>query len=303
MSERDKTSAMGRNALRRIRGENPSRQSSVCPIEQEDIIMKLNDKVAVITGAARGIGKAIAERYVKEGAKVVIADLSEEGAKQVASVLGPNALGLKLDVTKQELIDATIAATVAHFGRLDILVNNAGLFDLAPIVEISRESYHRVYAVNVEGLLFMLQAGAKQMIKQGRGGKIINFASQAGRRGEPLVAIYCSSKAAVISLTQSAGLDLIKHRINVNAIAPGVVDNDMESCRCDVRQVREPDPWREEAHGRRVCAVRTDGAPGRNWRPCDVPRKRRRRLHRGADLQYRRWQLDELSDEISPYHR
>ena len=188
--------------------------------------MKLNDKVAVITGAARGIGKAIAERYVKEGAKVVIADLNEEGAKQVASVLGPNALGLKLDITKQELIDATIAATVAHFGRVDILVNNAGIFDLAPIVEITRESYHRVYAVNVEGLLFMLQAGAKQMIKQGRGGKIINFASQAGRRGEPLVAIYCSSKAAVISLTQSAGLDLIKHRINVNAIAPGVVDNE-----------------------------------------------------------------------------
>ena len=188
--------------------------------------MKLNDKVAVITGAARGIGKAIAERYVKEGAKVVIADLNEEGAKQVACVLGPNALGLKLDITKQELIDATIAATVAHFGRVDILVNNAGIFDLAPIVEITRESYLRVYAVNVEGLLFMLQAGAKQMIKQGRGGKIINFASQAGRRGEPLVAIYCSSKAAVISLTQSAGLDLIKHRINVNAIAPGVVDNE-----------------------------------------------------------------------------
>lgn len=188
--------------------------------------MKLNDKVAIITGAARGIGKAIAERYVKEGAKVVIADLNEEGAKTVATALGPNALALKLDITRQESIDATVAATVAHFGRLDILVNNAGLFDLAPIVEITRESYRRVYAVNVEGLLFMLQAGAKQMIKQGHGGKIINFASQAGRRGEALVAIYCSSKAAVISLTQSAGLDLIKHRINVNAIAPGVVDNE-----------------------------------------------------------------------------
>jgi galactitol 2-dehydrogenase len=188
--------------------------------------MKLNDKVAIITGAARGIGKAIAERYVKEGAKVVIADLNEEGAKAVATALGPTALAVKLDITRQESIDATVAATVAHFGRLDILVNNAGLFDLAPIIEITRESYRRVYAVNVEGLLFMLQAGAKQMIKQGHGGKIINFASQAGRRGEALVAIYCSSKAAVISLTQSAGLDLIKHRINVNAIAPGVVDNE-----------------------------------------------------------------------------
>jgi D-sorbitol dehydrogenase (acceptor) len=194
--------------------------------QPKEEIMKLKDKVAIITGAARGIGEAIAARYVKEGAKVVIADLNEEGAKKVAANLGPAALALKLDVTEQASIDATIEATVAHFGGLDILVNDAGIFDLAPIVEITRESYHRVYAVNVEGLLFMLQAAAKQMIKQGRGGKIINFASQAGRRGEALVAIYCSSKAAVISLTQSAGLDLIKHRINVNAIAPGVVDNE-----------------------------------------------------------------------------
>jgi D-sorbitol dehydrogenase (acceptor) len=188
--------------------------------------MNIANKIAIITGAARGIGKAIAERYVQEGAKVVIADLNEQGAKDVAAALGPNALGVKLDITNQASIDASIAATVSHFGGLDILVNNAGLFDMAPIVEITRESYRRIYSVNVEGLLFMLQAGAKQMIAQGRGGKIINFASQAGRRGEALVAIYCSSKAAVISLTQSAGLDLIKHRINVNAIAPGVVDNE-----------------------------------------------------------------------------
>ncbi|HKI15628.1 MAG TPA: SDR family NAD(P)-dependent oxidoreductase, partial [Roseiarcus sp.] len=103
--------------------------------------MKIRDKVVIITGAARGIGKAIAERYVKEGAKVVIADLNEPGAKAVASALGPNALGIKLDITEQASIDATIAATVAHFGGLDILVNNAGIFDLAPIVEIARESY------------------------------------------------------------------------------------------------------------------------------------------------------------------
>jgi acetoin reductase-like protein len=188
--------------------------------------MRLQNKVAIITGAARGIGKAIAERYVKEGAKVVVADLNERGANEVASALGSNAIGMKLDVTEQASIDATVAGVVSTFGGLDILVNNAGIFDLAPIVEIARESYRRVYAVNVEGLLFMMQAAAKQMIKQGRGGKIINFASQAGRRGEPLVAVYCSSKAAVISLTQSAGLDLIKHRINVNGIAPGVVDNE-----------------------------------------------------------------------------
>jgi len=186
----------------------------------------LGGKVAVITGAARGIGLAIAQRYAAEGARVVVADLNEAGARQAAAAIGHDALGLHLDVTRQESIDAMVAGVVAQCGRLDILVNNAGIFDLAPTVEITRESYRRVYAVNVEGLLFTLQAAAKQMIAQGGGGRIINFASQAGRRGEALVAVYCSSKAAVISLTQSAGLDLIKHGINVNAIAPGVVDNE-----------------------------------------------------------------------------
>lgn len=188
--------------------------------------MKLEGKVAVITGAARGIGRAIAARYASEGAKVVIADLNEAGAQGAAAEIGRGAIGIRFDVTQQESIDAMISATVAAFGRLDILVNNAGIFDLAPIVEITRASYQRVFAVNVEGLLFTLQAAARQMIAQGQGGKIINFASQAGRRGEALVGVYCASKAAVISLTQSAGLDLIKHHINVNAIAPGVVDNE-----------------------------------------------------------------------------
>ena len=188
--------------------------------------MKLQDKVAVVTGAGRGIGRAICARYVAEGAFVFVTDIDQARAHAVAAELGQQAAALRLDITTQDSIDAMIAAVVAQRGRLDILVNNAGIFDLAPIVEITRESYHRVFAVNVEGLLFTLQAAARQMIAQGGGGKIINFASQAGRRGEALVAVYCASKAAVISITQSAGLDLIKHGINVNAIAPGVVDNE-----------------------------------------------------------------------------
>jgi NAD(P)-dependent dehydrogenase (short-subunit alcohol dehydrogenase family) len=110
---------------------------------------------------------------------------------------------------------------------LYILVNNAGIFNMSPLLEVTRENYDKIFAVNVKGLLFTLQAVARQMVKQGRGGKIINMASQAGRRGESLVAIYCAGKAAVISITQSAGLALIPKKINVNGISPGVVDTPM----------------------------------------------------------------------------
>jgi len=185
---------------------------------------RLAGRSALITGAARGIGRGFAARYVAEGATVAIADIDAQAAAGAADDIGPGAYPLTLDVTDQASIDAAIAAVLDRAGKLDILINNAALFDAARTVDISRASYDRLYAVNVAGTLFTLQAAARQMIAQGHGGKIINMASQAGRRGEPLVAVYCSTKAAVISLTQSAGLDLIRHGINVNAIAPGVVD-------------------------------------------------------------------------------
>jgi len=187
---------------------------------------RLEGKSALITGSARGIGRAFAQAYIDEGATVAIADINLERAQATALELGPNAYPVRMDVTDQVSIDEAIAAVVAHTGKLDILINNAALFDLAPIVDISRDSFERLFSINVSGTLFTLQAAARQMIKQGHGGRIINMASQAGRRGEALVAVYCATKAAVISLTQSAGLDLIKHGINVNAIAPGVVDGE-----------------------------------------------------------------------------
>ncbi|WP_353472392.1 L-iditol 2-dehydrogenase [Salipiger sp. H15] len=187
---------------------------------------RLQGRCALITGAARGIGAAFAEAYLREGAAVAIADIDLARAEATAAALGAGATAVHMDVTDQSSIEGAVAETVARLGRIDILINNAALFTAAPLVEITRADYARVFDINVAGVLFTMQAVARHMIERGGGGRIINMASQAGRRGEPLVAVYCASKAAVISLTQSAALNLIPHGINVNAIAPGVVDGE-----------------------------------------------------------------------------
>lgn len=187
--------------------------------------MRLQGKTALITGAARGIGLEFARAYLAEGAEVALADVNAGAVASAARALGPKAHAVTLDVTDQASIDAGFAEAIRRMGRLDILINNAALFSAAPIAEITRADYDRLFAVNVAGTLFCLQAAARHMIPRGEG-TIINMASQAGRRGESLVAVYCATKAAVISLTQSAGLNLIRHGINVNAIAPGVVDGE-----------------------------------------------------------------------------
>lgn len=185
---------------------------------------RLLGKTALITGGARGIGRAFAEAYLQNGARVAIADIDRDLCQATATALGDQALAVHMDVSDPASIAQAVEQTIAAFGQIDILINNAAVFSAAPIVEISPEDYARVFDINVKGTLFTLQAVARHMIDAGIKGKIINMASQAGRRGEPLVAVYCASKAAVISLTQSAGLNLISHGINVNAIAPGVVD-------------------------------------------------------------------------------
>ena len=187
---------------------------------------RLCGRSAMITGAARGIGLAFAKAYVAEGARVAIADINLERAQQAAAEIGPSAVAVELDVASQASIESAVAKSVEALGQIDILVNNAAIFTAAPIVEITQADYQKVFDINVSGTLFMTQAVAKHMIAKNIRGNIINMASQAGRRGEPLVAVYCASKAAVISLTQSAGLNLIEHGINVNAIAPGVVDGE-----------------------------------------------------------------------------
>ncbi len=165
--------------------------------------MRLQDKVAFITGGARGIGLGFAEAFVTEGAKVIIADINLARAEEAAAAIGPSATAMKIDVTNLTDIDAVVGKIDADFGGIDILVNNAAIFDMAPIQAITEDSYDKVFNVNLKGPLFVMKAVANVMIARGRGGKIINMASQAGRRGEALVTLYCASKAAIISQMRS----------------------------------------------------------------------------------------------------
>ncbi len=192
--------------------------------------MKLENKVAIITGGGGGIGRAVSIRYAKEGAKCVVADIEGGNAELTANVIskqGGIALPIQIDLRNQEDIDSAIHKAIKSFKKIDILFNNAAIFEMAPLLESSRESYNRIFDVNVKAMFFMMQAVAKKMVDQKIKGKIINLSSQAGRRGEALVSHYCASKAAVISYTQSAALALASNRINVNGIAPGVVDTPM----------------------------------------------------------------------------
>ncbi len=188
---------------------------------------RLDGKVAIVTGAASGMGRAIALRYAREGASVVIADLNEAAGWKVADeIVSANgkAVAVAVDVRDQEQVQAMVDTAVREFGGLDILVNNAGVGKIIPFFETTEADWNFMFDINCKGLLWCSHAAAKVMIAQGRGGKIINLASQAGRRGEALALAYCASKACVISMNQSIALALAEHRINVNAIAPGIVD-------------------------------------------------------------------------------
>ena len=192
--------------------------------------MKLTDKVAIVTGSGSGIGRSVVLRFAKEGARCVVADIQKGLSESVNSEihkLGGESISVQMDIRNQKDIDISIDLCLKHFGRIDILFNNAGIFDMEPFLESSRQTYNNIFNTNVKGMLFMMKAVAIHMVTRKIKGKIINLSSQAGHRGDALVSHYCASKAAVISYTQSAALALAKYSINVNAIAPGLIDTSM----------------------------------------------------------------------------
>jgi NAD(P)-dependent dehydrogenase (short-subunit alcohol dehydrogenase family) len=189
--------------------------------------MRLQGKIALVTGGARGIGFAIAKALAAQGAIPVIADINEQGARDaVAALQGSEGLALGVNVAEQASITAMIEAIIARYGRLDILVNNAGIGGNTPFLDIKLEEWSRTIAINLTGAFLVAQACAREMAKQ-QGGKIINIASLSGQRGGHGRAAYGSAKAGLELLTKVMAVELAEFGINVNAIAPGAIETEM----------------------------------------------------------------------------
>lgn len=195
---------------------------------------RVSDRVCIVTGAAQGIGRAIGEALLDEGAMVCFADINGEKVAEVAEANrsrlngGASAVtSAQVDVTDRAQVRAMIAHTVEKFGRLDVKFNNAGVNRPMNFMDVTEDNWHFIMGVNGLGCMIGMQEAARQMIAQGRGGKIINTASIASRQGFDNVAPYCASKFAVVSLTQSGARDLAKHDITVTGFAPGVVATEM----------------------------------------------------------------------------
>ncbi len=189
--------------------------------------MKLKDKVAIVTGGASGFGKGICELYAAEGAKVMVADINGQGARDVAQSLGDAAAHIACDVTKKSDVDAMVAETVKAFGGLDIMVNNAGYTHKnQPMLNVTEAEFDRIYDVNVKAIYLAALACVPEMEKRG-GGVIINTASTAGVRPRPGLTWYNGSKGAAIILTKSMAAELAPKKIRVNAINPVIGETGM----------------------------------------------------------------------------
>jgi meso-butanediol dehydrogenase/(S,S)-butanediol dehydrogenase/diacetyl reductase len=222
---------------------------------------QFSGKLAIVTGAGQGIGKAVALRLAREGVDIVAADIDDEAAGKTAqeiSTLDRRAQAHPVNIAFPADIESMVSHTVAQFGRIDILVNAAGVAQTTPFLELTENEWDRVLDINLKGTVFCMQAVARQMIRQvpqeviaqGRArhsyGKIVNFSSISGRRGRSVQMAYAASKAAIISVTQSAALALSPYNINVNAVCPGVIPTPM---------------WEQIDHDRsRIMGVEPGGA-------------------------------------------
>ncbi len=192
---------------------------------------RLDDRICVVTGAARGIGKGIARRLLEEGGRVWICDVRAEGLRQTVadlSALG-EITGAHTDVSRRDQVQAMIDAVIERWGRLDVLVNNAGIAPHAAFLDVRDEDWDRVLDVNLRGTFLCTQIAARRIVTQGMGGSIVNIASTNGLRGQPGLAAYGASKAAIVNLSLSAALELGEYGIRVNALCPGTIWNEMSA--------------------------------------------------------------------------
>jgi len=191
--------------------------------------MKLQNKVAIITGAGSGIGKAIAILFAKEGAKVVVANRRvDKGEATVLEIknLGGEAIFVQTDVSKWEDVDRMVSKAVATYGKVDILVNNAGIVRFGPLHQTDEVIWNEIININLKGVFYCMKRVITEMLKIGKG-KIVNIASIAGLVGFDQIGPYCASKGGIIALTREAALEYAKNKINVNVIAPGVIKTEM----------------------------------------------------------------------------